>query len=57
MATTKDYLHLHFIVVVWGFTAILGLLISIPAWEMVFYRTLIAFLALGMVLYFRGEAI
>ena len=54
MATTKDYLHLHFIVVVWGFTAILGLLISIPAWEMVFYRTLIAFLVLGMVLYFRG---
>ena len=54
MVTTKDYLHLHFIVVVWGFTAILGLLISIPAWEMVFYRTLIAFLALGMVLYFRG---
>lgn len=33
---------LHFIVVIWGFTAILGLLISLPAIELVFYRTLIA---------------
>jgi len=54
MTTTKDYLHLHFIVVVWGFTAILGLLVSIPAVEMVFYRTLIAFLVLGILLNFRG---
>ena len=40
--TNKDYLQLHFIVLLWGFTAILGVLISIPAVEIVFYRTLIA---------------
>jgi drug/metabolite transporter (DMT)-like permease len=41
-ASIKDYLMLHFIVLIWGFTAILGLLISLPAIELVFYRTLIA---------------
>ncbi|RAI87108.1 DMT family transporter [Algoriphagus yeomjeoni] len=41
-STIKDYLMLHFIVLIWGFTAILGLLISLPAIELVFYRTLIA---------------
>ena len=46
-ATLKDYLMLHFIVLIWGFTAILGLLISLPAIELVFYRTLIA--SLGVV--------
>lgn len=38
----RDYLTLHFLVVIWGFTAILGLLISIPSLEVVFFRTLIA---------------
>lgn len=46
IATTKDYFKLHFIVLLFGFTAILGKLVSIPAVEMVFYRTLIA--AAGM---------
>lgn len=46
MNIEKDYIKLHFIVFLWGFTAILGLLISIPPVEMVFYRTLIAALAL-----------
>jgi drug/metabolite transporter (DMT)-like permease len=46
MTTTTDYLKLHFIVLLWGFTAILGKLVSIPAVEMVFYRTLLA--AIGM---------
>jgi drug/metabolite transporter (DMT)-like permease len=41
-ASIKDYLMLHLIVLIWGFTAILGLLISLPAIELVFYRTLIA---------------
>ena len=52
-ATTKDYLVLHFIVWIWGFTAILGLLITIPSVEIVWYRTLISFVALGIMLYFR----
>lgn len=46
MASLQDYLKLHFLVFLWGFTAILGKLISIPAVEMVFLRTLLA--ALGM---------
>ena len=50
MAQTKHYLLLHFIVLIWGFTAVLGLLISIPSVEVVFYRTLLASLALGVML-------
>jgi drug/metabolite transporter (DMT)-like permease len=46
IATTKDYFKLHFMVLLFGFTAILGKLVSIPAVEMVFYRTLLA--AAGM---------
>ena len=46
MHSTSDYLKLHFIVFLFGFTGILGKLVSIPAVEMVFYRTLFA--AIGM---------
>lgn len=46
----KDYLHLHFIVLVWGFTAILGMLIDIPSVEVVFFRTLIAAVGLFVLL-------
>ena len=46
MATTRDYFKLHFIVFLFGFTAVLGKLISLPSVELVFYRTLLA--ALGM---------
>lgn len=53
MPTYKDYLHLHFLVLIWGFTAILGLLISIPAVEVVFYRTLMAAAGLGILMHFR----
>ena len=38
----KHYLHLHFIVFVWGFTAILGALISLDALPLVWWRMLIA---------------
>lgn len=48
----KDYLTLHFIVLIWGFTAILGLLIDIPSVEVVFYRTLIAAIGLYVLLKF-----
>lgn len=34
----KNYLHLHFIVFIWGFTAILGKLISIDAVPLVWFR-------------------
>jgi drug/metabolite transporter (DMT)-like permease len=52
-AQPRDFVQLHFIVLLWGFTAILGVLISIPAVEMVFYRTLLAAAGLLPLLYFR----
>jgi drug/metabolite transporter (DMT)-like permease len=42
----KNQLHLHFIVFIWGFTAILGALISIDAMPLVWYRVLIAAITL-----------
>jgi drug/metabolite transporter (DMT)-like permease len=38
----KNYLHLHFIVFIWGFTAVLGALITLPAMHLVWYRMCIA---------------
>ena len=38
----KNFLHLHFIVFIWGFTAVLGKLISIDALPLVWYRMGIA---------------
>lgn len=38
----KSYFHLHFIVFIWGFTAVLGKLISLDALPLVWYRMLIA---------------
>jgi len=38
----KNQLQLHFIVFIWGFTAILGALITIDAMSLVWYRVLIA---------------
>lgn len=46
-----QYAHLHFIVVLLGFTAILGALISIDAVSLVWYRTFFA--AVGLFLYIR----
>lgn len=38
----RSHLKLHFIVLIYGFTAILGKLISLPATQLVWYRMLIA---------------
>ena len=38
----KSYLHLHLIVFIWGFTAILGKLLSIDAIPLVWYRMTLA---------------
>ena len=50
MATRTDYLKLHFIVFLWGFSAILGKLVSLPAVEMVFYRSVLAAIGMGIVM-------
>src|SRR5690606_7602712 len=50
MATRADYAKLHFIVFLWGFSAILGKLISIPAFEMIFFRGLLSAAGIGIVI-------
>jgi len=51
----KNYLHLHLIVFIWGFTAVLGALISIDSIPLVWWRML---LAVGMIfLYMRWKKI
>jgi drug/metabolite transporter (DMT)-like permease len=50
----KDYLKLHFIVLLWGFTAILGKLIQLPPVELVFWRTGLASVGLAALLLVRG---
>lgn len=48
----RSYLHLHLIVFIWGFTAILGKLISLQALDLVWFRMLFAVVfVLGFVLY------
>lgn len=47
--TTKATLQIHFCVVLWGFTAILGKLISLAALPLVWWRMLIVVAALALV--------
>jgi drug/metabolite transporter (DMT)-like permease len=50
-ALNKNLLILHFTVIVWGFTGILGALISISAVSLVWYRVFIA--SISLLLYFK----
>jgi drug/metabolite transporter (DMT)-like permease len=47
---SKDQLNLHFIVFIWGFTAILGKFISIDALALVYNRTALTSVAIGIYL-------
>ena len=47
----KSYLHLHLIVFIWGFTAILGALISLDALPLVWFRM---FFAIGFISIYIG---
>ncbi|MDA0193895.1 MAG: EamA family transporter [Bacteroidetes bacterium] len=49
-AETKDHLELHFLVIIWSFTGILGLVIKVSPQEVVFYRTLISVALLSIIL-------
>jgi len=53
----KNYLHLHFIVLIYGFTGILGKLITLPAHYLVLYRLLLTIPILYMVILFRKESL
>lgn len=49
--TFKDFFTLHFVVLIFGFTAILGQLISVHTLGLVFFRTFFA--SLGFYIYFK----
>lgn len=55
MTSTKDFINLHLMVFIWGFTAVLGLLISVSALEIVFFRTLFAFIGLSLFVIITGK--
>ncbi len=51
-----NYFHLHFIVFIWGFTAVLGDLITIEAVPLVWHRMLLgAFFVLMYIVYKKGK--
>jgi drug/metabolite transporter (DMT)-like permease len=52
----KSYLNLHLIVFIWGFTAILGALITIDADNLVWYRMFIAMIFLGGFIAFKKQS-
>ncbi|HSD06005.1 DMT family transporter [Flavobacterium sp.] len=52
----KSYLNLHLIVFIWGFTAILGALITIQADFLVWYRMLFAAVFLGLFLKLKKKS-
>lgn len=52
----QSYLKLHFIVFIWGFTAILGALISIKADALVWYRMLFAGFFLFFFILFKNQS-
>lgn len=49
-------LHFHFIVIIFGFTAVLGALISVSAIPLVWYRMTLAAFGLGLVLWVRKHS-
>jgi len=51
----SKYFQLHFIILLWGFTPVLGKLISIDAFDLVWYRLL--FSSLGLYLFIRYKGI
>ncbi|MDT8346419.1 MAG: DMT family transporter [Flavobacteriaceae bacterium] len=48
-----NYLHLHFIVFIWGFTAVLGALISLPSVSLVWWRMSIAVVFITLYLWIK----
>lgn len=55
-STLKDYLFLHFLVVILGFTAILGRFIEINPVALVFFRTAIASSAIALILFIKKDS-
>ena len=53
----RNYFHLHFIVFIWGFTAILGKLITLDAMRLVWFRMFFATLFLTLFLVIKKQKI
>lgn len=54
-ARTRAWLQLHFCVVLWGFTAIFGRLITVPALPLVWWRmTIVAVALIAVPMFWRG---
>ena len=51
------YFVLHLTVLIWGFTGVLGKLISLPSFAIVIDRMLIAYIALASLLFFRKKEV
>lgn len=56
-ANFKNYLELHFIVFIWGFTAILGKLISLEALPLVWTRILISIGFVYLIILFKKKSL
>lgn len=53
----NSYLHLHFIVFIWGFTAVLGKLISLEALDLVWFRMLFAITFMAIYVVYKKESL
>lgn len=53
----RDYLLLHLVILTWGFTAILGKLISLPPVEVVVWRTLLAGIGFALLARFLKKSL
>ncbi len=53
----KSYLHLHLIVFIWGFTAILGALISLEALPLVWFRMIFAVGFIAIYIFFKKQSV
>lgn len=52
----KNYLLLHFIILLWGFTPVLGKLISLKALDLVFWRLVFSSISLLIYLKYKGAS-
>jgi drug/metabolite transporter (DMT)-like permease len=52
----RSYLHLHFLVLIWGFTAIVGLMVSISPVALVLYRTLFAAIGVAAIILVKRKS-
>ncbi|MVZ64908.1 EamA family transporter [Sphingobacterium sp. DK4209] len=57
LATNRNILILHFTVLIWGFTGVLGELITVPALHLVWYRVLIAGISLWLYFLYSKKSI